>query len=109
MATMIASIALHYLVQSSPNTPGASPLNLGSVMQSLASGKQISPTALQQSGMVTDVMQATGLNEQQAVKSLNATFGVIGGQLTPIKTVRGTKGLKSVRGVKSKATLKRRR
>jgi hypothetical protein len=109
MATIISSIALHYLVQSSPNTPGASPLNLGSVMQALASGRSISPTALQQSGMVNDVMQATGMTEQQAVKSLNTTFNVMGSQLAPVKKVRGAKGLKSARGVRSKATLKRRR
>ena len=28
--------------------------------------------------MVSDVMQATGLNKQQAVKSLDTTFGVLG-------------------------------
>jgi hypothetical protein len=28
--------------------------------------------------MVNDVMQATGLNKQQAVKSLDTTFGVLG-------------------------------
>lgn len=109
IATVIASIALHYLVQSSPNTPGSSPLNLGSVMQALASGKGVSPTALQQSGMVNDVMQATGMNEQEAVKSLNTTLGVLGGQLTPVRSVKGAQGVKSARGVKSKATLKRTR
>src|SRR5574340_582860 len=50
IATVVASIALHYLLQSSPKTPGASPLDLGSVLQTLSSGKTISPTALQQSG-----------------------------------------------------------
>ena len=109
MATMIVSIALHYLVQSSPSTPGASPLNLGSVMQAMATGQKVSPTALQQSGMVNDVMQATGMSEQQAIKSLNTTLGVFGSQLQPVKAVRGTKGVKSARGVKSKATLKRSR
>jgi len=109
MATIIASIALHYLVQSSPNTPGASPMNLGSVMQALTSGKKVSPTALQQSGIVTDVMQATGMDEQQAVKSLDATFGVLGGQLVPVRAIKGRKGIKAARGVSSKATLKRKR
>jgi hypothetical protein len=109
MAAIISSIVMHYLVQSSPNTPGASPLNLGSVMQALASGRKISPTALQQSGMINDVMQATGMDERQAIKSLETTFGVMGSQLAPVKKVSGSKGVKSARGVKSTATLRRRR
>lgn len=109
LATLVASVALHYLVQSSPNTPGASPLNLGSVMQALASGKSVSPTALQQSGMVNDVMQATGMTEEQAVRSLSTTFDVFGSHLTPVKQVRGAAGVKSARGVKAKATLKRKK
>jgi len=109
IAALISSIALHYLVQSSPNTPGASPLNLASVMQALSSGRGISPTALQQSGMVNDVMQATGMTQEQAVKSLSTTFSLMGSQLTPVRKVSGTAGIKSARGVKSKATLKRRR
>jgi hypothetical protein len=109
IAAIISSIVLYYLVQSSPNTPGASPLNLGSVMQAMTSGRSVSPTALQQSGMVHDVMQATGMTEQQAVKSLSTTFSVMGSQLAPVKTVRGTKGLKSARGVRSKATVRGRR
>jgi hypothetical protein len=109
MATLIASIALHYLVQSSPNTPGASPLNLGNVMQSLSSGQGISPNTLQQSGIVNDVMRATGMDQQQAVRSLDTTFGALGGHLVPIKAVKGAKGVKPARGVKGKATLKRKK
>lgn len=78
VAMVVASIAVHYLLQSHPSTPGASPLNLGSVMQSLASGSGISQSTMQSSGMLQDVMQATGLNEQQATKSLNTTFNVLG-------------------------------
>jgi hypothetical protein len=107
MATAVASIALHYLVQSSPNTPGASPLNLGSVMQALASGKKVSPTALQKSGMVNDVMQATGLNQQQALKSIHTTFGIMGSHLAPAGKSRGPAGTKSVGRAKRKAAPKR--
>ena len=38
IAMVVASIAVHYLLSSHPSTPGASPLNLGSVMQQLSSG-----------------------------------------------------------------------
>ncbi len=85
IATIVTSIALHYLLQSHPSTPGASPLNLSSVMQTLASGGQVSPNTLQKSGMVNDVMQATGLNQQQAVQSLNQTFSVLGSQVAGVK------------------------
>jgi hypothetical protein len=109
IATVVASIALHYLLQSHPNTPGASPLNLGSVMQALSSGKTINPAALQQSGMVNDVMQATGMDEQQAVRSINTTFGVLGSSLTRVNTVKGGTIKKSTSGVKGKASVTRKR
>ncbi len=85
IATLVASIALHYLLQSHPSTPGASPLNLSSVMQTLASGGQVSPNTLQQSGIVNDVMRSTGLNQQQAVRSINQTFSVLGKQVAGVK------------------------
>jgi hypothetical protein len=78
IATIIASIAIKYLLQSHPATPGPSPLDLGSVMQQLASGSGISQSTLQSSGMVNDVMRATGLPEQEAVRTLDTTFNVLG-------------------------------
>ena len=81
IATIIASIVLHYLVQSHPSTPGASPQNLGSVMQTLASGGRLDTGTLQSSGIVNDVMHATGLDEKQAVRSVNTTFNVLGTQV----------------------------
>jgi hypothetical protein len=92
IATIIASIAVHYLLQSHPNTPGASPLNLGNVMQTLASGGRIDQQTLQSSGIVNDVMQATGMDQPQAVKSLNATFDVLGSHVSPVKGKSGPKG-----------------
>lgn len=85
IATIVTSIALHYLLQSHPSTPGASPLNLSSVMQTLASGGQVNPNTLQKSGMVNDVMQATGMNQQQAVRSLNQTFSVLGSKVAGVQ------------------------
>jgi hypothetical protein len=77
IAMVVASIAIHYLLSSHPSTPGTGRLDLGSVMQELSSGK-ISESTLHNSGMVNDVMQATGLSKPEAVKSLNATFGALG-------------------------------
>jgi len=94
LATIIVSIVLKYLLKSHPSTPDESPLNLGSVMQTLASGGRISESTLQSSGMVNEVVRATGLDQQQAVKTLDTTFKVLGSE---------------VKGVRGKATLKRRR
>jgi len=77
IATVVASIAVHYLLSSHPSTSPKAPLDLGSFMQELSSGN-VNTQTLHDSGMVNDVMQATGLSQQQAVKSLNATFGSIG-------------------------------
>ncbi|MFH1186431.1 MAG: hypothetical protein V1755_15585 [Chloroflexota bacterium] len=94
IATIIVSIVLKYLLKSHPSTPDESPLDLGSVMQTLASGGRISESTLQNSGMVNDVVRATGLDQQQAVKTLDTTFKVLGSE---------------VKGVRGKATLKRKR
>jgi hypothetical protein len=77
IATVVASIAVHYLLSSHPSTSNKAPMDLGNVMQQLSTGS-LSQDTLHNSGMVNDVMQATGLNKQQAVKSLDTTFGVLG-------------------------------
>ena len=107
IATIIVSIALKYLLKSHPSTPDQSPLDLGNVMQTLASGQQISPNTLQRSGMLNEVVRATGMDEQQAVHTLNTTFGVLGSSLTRVTTVKGGAIKKSTRGVKGKASVKR--
>jgi hypothetical protein len=91
IAMVVASIAVHYLIQSHPNTPGASPMNLGSVMQTLSSGGKLDQKTLQSSGIVDDVMQATGLDQKKAVKTLNTTFDVLGGQIPGAKGTAASK------------------
>jgi hypothetical protein len=91
LAMVIASIAVHYLIQSHPNTPGASPMNLGNVMQSLSTGRKVDHSMMQNSGIVNDVMQATGMDQEKAVKSLDTTFGVLGGQVKGKATVKRAK------------------
>ena len=81
IVTVVASIAMHYLLSSHPSTSPQAPMNLGSVMQQLGRSGNLSQGMLRNSGMVNDVMQATGLNKQDAVRSLDATFGVLGSQV----------------------------
>ncbi len=80
IATVVASIALHYLLSSHPSTSPNAPMNLGSVMQQLASGG-VSQATLQNSGMVNDVVQATGLGQQDAIRGLDTVFGLLSGQV----------------------------
>jgi hypothetical protein len=91
IAMVVASIAVHYLIQSHPNTPGASPMNLGNVMQTLSSGGKVDQKTLQSSGIVDDVMQATGMDQKKAVKTLNTTFNVLGGQIPGAKGTTASK------------------
>ncbi len=72
-ATAVAATAMHYLVSSHPAAGGSAPLNLGNVAQQMASGS-VSQQTLQSSGMVNAVVKATGLSQQDATKSLDATF-----------------------------------
>ena len=91
IATMVVSIAVHYLLSSHPSTSPKPPMDLGGFMQELSSGK-VNTDTLHNSGMVKDVMQATGLNQQDAVKSLNTTFGTMGAH------VQGMGGSKEMKG-----------
>jgi hypothetical protein len=109
IATIIVSIALKYLLKSHPSTPDQSPLNLGSVMQTLASGGRLSESTVRTSGMLSEVVRTTGMDEQQALTSINTTFGVLGSSLTRTTSVQGGKIKKSTRGVKGKASVKRTR
>jgi hypothetical protein len=67
IATIIVSIVFKYLLKSHPSTPDESPLNLGNVMQTLASGGRLSESTLQTSGMVNEVVRP-GMDERQAVE-----------------------------------------
>ncbi len=73
VATTVAGIAMHYLLSSHPAAGGKSPLNLSEVTQQMASGS-VNQQLLQNSGMVNAVVKATGLSQQQAAQSLDATF-----------------------------------
>jgi len=73
VATTVAGIAMHYLLSSHPASGGSAPLNLASMSQQMASGS-VPSEILHNSGMVNAVVQATGLTQQEAAKSLDATF-----------------------------------
>ncbi len=76
IATVVSSIALHYLLSSHPSSGAQSRLDYGSTMQELKTGG-LSPDTLKNSGMVNDVTQATGLDQNKAVRSLNTVFSTL--------------------------------
>ena len=80
IATVVASIALHYLLSSHSSTSVKAPMDLGSVMQELQGGG-LSANTMNKSGMVQDVMQATGLNKQGAQSSLATVFQTLAGHV----------------------------
>ncbi len=80
IAMTVVSIAVHYLLSSHPSTSTKAPMDLGGFMQEL-SGGNVSANTLHRSGMVNDVVQATGLNQQDAVKTLSTVFGALGSSL----------------------------
>jgi len=73
VATTVAATAMHYLVSSHPAAGGNVSPSVANVVQQAAAGN-VSTEALHSSGMVNAVAQATGLSQQQAAQSLNATF-----------------------------------
>jgi hypothetical protein len=76
VATVVSSIALHYLLASHPSTSAKAPMDFGSTMQELKSGG-LQPDTLRNSGMLNDVTQATGLDQNKALRSLNTAFGTL--------------------------------
>lgn len=81
IATVIVSLVVHYLLSNHPSSGrGSNSLDLNGLLQQMTSGN-IDQNIFHNSGMVNDVMQATGLNKTQAVKSLDATFNVLSGHV----------------------------
>jgi hypothetical protein len=80
VATVVAAIAMHYLLASHPSSSRQSPLDFGSLMNQLQSGG-VQPSTVQNSGMIQDVKQATGLDQQQAQSGLEAAFKALASHL----------------------------
>ena len=79
IATVVVSLVIHYLLSNHPSSGrGSTSLDLNSVFKEMSSGG-VSQSTLHSSGMVNDVMQATGLSKDAAVKSLDTTFNVLSG------------------------------
>jgi hypothetical protein len=80
IAMVVVSLAIHYLLSNHPNSGKAGSLDLNSLFRQMASGR-VSPDTFHNSGMVNDVMKATGLGREEAVQSLDTTFGILSGHV----------------------------
>jgi len=79
IATVVVSLVIHYLLSNHPSSGrNSNSLDLNSVLKEMSSGG-VNPSTLHSSGMVNDVIQATGLSKDAAVKSLDTTFNVLSG------------------------------
>lgn len=93
IATVIVSLVVHYLLSNHPSSGrGSNSLDLNGLLQQMTSGN-INQNVFHDSGMVNDVMQATGLNKTQAVKSLDATFNVLSGHVQGAASGSGRSGI----------------
>lgn len=98
IATVVVSLAVHYLLSNHPSSGrGSNSLDLNSLFQQMSSGN-ISQSVFHNSGMVNDVMQATGLTKADAVKSLDATFSVLSGHVQGSAGVGQTSAKSGLKG-----------
>jgi hypothetical protein len=79
IATVVASLAVHYLLSSHPAS-GSGNSSLSGLLGELSSGA-VSQDTMHNSGMVNDVVKATGLSKADATKALDSTFSVLGGHV----------------------------
>ena len=76
IATIVISFVVHKLLAHHPSSGrDSNQFNL----DSLLSSGSLSTSTLQSSGMVKELSQATGLNEQASTQNLDAAFSMLGG------------------------------
>lgn len=75
-ATAIVSLVLHYMLSSHPASGRNSMIELNNLMAELKTGS-VNIDALNNSGIIEDLMQATGMDRDSAIKSLDSVFGML--------------------------------
>lgn len=82
IAMIVVSFVAHKLLAHHPTSGrDSNTFNLDDMLQQMGSGK-IDSNLLQNSGMVKELSQKTGLNEAAAAKSLEVGFGLVGKSAT---------------------------
>jgi hypothetical protein len=109
IAMLVVTFVVQKLLAHHPTSGrDSTQFDLDDMLQQMSSGN-INPQTLQSSGMVDELAQATGLDHETAARSLDATLGVLGGQVAGAAGVRGKKGGRTsgVRGARGGKNMKR--
>jgi len=94
IALIVVSFVAHKLLAHHPSSGrDSSSFNLDTMLQQMTSGK-IDTNMLQDSGMVQELANKTGLDQATAAKSLGAAFGMMGEKLQGGKPTLPPKGKK---------------
>jgi hypothetical protein len=106
IAMLVVTFVVHKLLAHHPTSGrDSTQFDLDDMLQQMASG-QISQQTLQSSGMVNELARTTGLDHDTAARSLDATLGLLGGQVKGTagaargKSSGRTSGLRSAGGAK---------
>jgi hypothetical protein len=79
-ARAVVSLILHRMLTSHPSMGSNNArLNLAEVFQQMASSGGVSPDILHNSGMMNDLINASGMDKQAALNSLSEAFAILNG------------------------------
>ena len=78
----VVSLILHRMLSSHPSIGSSnSRLDLNEVFQQMASSSGVSANTLHNSGMVNDLINASGIDKQTAVTNLSEAFNLLNGHI----------------------------
>lgn len=78
----VVSLILHRMLSSHPSMGSSNArLNLEEVFQQMASSGGVSQATLHQSGMINDLISASGMDKQAALKNLSEAFNLLNGHV----------------------------
>ncbi len=81
-AQAVVSLILHRMLASHPSFGRSNMhMNLAEVLQQLAATGNVNPELLHNSGMVNDLVRASGMDQQAALQNLSQAFNLLGGHV----------------------------
>ncbi len=81
-AQAVVSLALHRMLASHPSFGGSNArMNLAEVLQQMAASGGVNQAVLHNSGMVNDLVNASGMDKQAALQNLSEVFGLLSGHV----------------------------
>lgn len=81
-AQAVVSLVLHRMLASHPSYGSNNArMNLAEVLQQMAASGGVHPSVLHNSGMVNDLVNASGMDQQTALQNLNEVFSLLSGHV----------------------------